>query len=67
MPAPGLYSTKEVQNKLMYGIQDVIVKVSEKAFVSNSVIGTFVLMLDFLKVAYRLKKLGIPTYETSTL
>jgi len=64
MPVAGYYTTKEVQQKLMYGIQDVIVKSGNKINTSKSFFGIFFALTDLIQVAYRLWRFGKPTHNT---
>lgn len=64
MPVAGIYTTKEVQGKLIHGIQDVIVKTSNKVSDAKSLFGIIWALKDLIGVSYRLWKLGEPTHLT---
>jgi len=64
MPAANVYTTKEVQRKLMYGIQDVMVRSGNKINNSKSFFGILFALVDLVGVAYRLWKIGKPTHNS---
>jgi len=63
MPAASLFTTKEVQKKLMYGIQDVLVRSGNKINEGKSLFGIFFALVDLIGVAYRLWKVEKPTHN----
>ena len=62
MPAASLFSTTEMQRKLMYGIQDVIVKSLNTLHSSKSFWDIFLALVDLIRVAYRIWRLEKPTH-----
>uniref|UniRef100_A0A6M3J2Z0 Uncharacterized protein n=1 Tax=viral metagenome TaxID=1070528 RepID=A0A6M3J2Z0_9ZZZZ len=64
MPAASQYTTKEFQEKLMHGIQDVLVVSFNRVNSSKHLLGIFWALKDIIGVAYRLWKLGTPTHDT---
>lgn len=63
MPASGIFTTKEVQQKLIHGIQDVIIKSGNRISDGKSLFFMALALVDLLFVAYRLWKLGKPTHD----
>lgn len=63
MPASGIFTTREVQQKLMHGIQDVIIKSGNRISDGKSLFFMALALVDLLFVAYRLWKLGKPEHN----
>lgn len=63
MPVAGLFTTEAIQRKLMYGIQDVIVRTGDRVHDARSLFGIILAVLDLIGVAYRLWKLEKPTHN----
>jgi len=62
MPIASLYTTKEVQDKLMYGIQDVIVKSFTTLYENNSLVKNVWAIINLVRVVRRIHKLPTPTH-----
>ncbi len=64
MPASGLYTTKEIQDKLVNGVQDILVKSANKINKCTSFLNMLRAGLELIPVVYRLWRLSKPTHNT---
>lgn len=63
MPGATIFSTTPIQQKLMHGIQDIIVQNFEALWVSKSIFQNLRLLIELMQVALRIRKLPMPTHN----